>query len=147
MRIQRILIAVTILNLGLTIFLLAQLRGVQAGNGAAGGAGSDGVAAVLRGRELEIVDEKGKVRASIKIHQADPKYKWPDGKVGYPETVMFRLIDPNGRPEVKLGASVEGSGLGLLGETDSTQLILKSEGSDASVKLANKDGKQQLIKP
>jgi len=78
-------------------------------------------APVLRGSSLEIVDDQGRVRASIKIHQADPNYKWPDGKVGYPETVMFRLIDPKGRPEVKLGASVEGAGLGLIGETDTVQ--------------------------
>jgi hypothetical protein len=144
MKIQRLLIALTIINLGLTLFLLTQLRRVEAASELRGVA-PDGVATVLRGRELEIVDEQGKVRASIKIQAGDPKYKWPDGKVGYPETVMFRLIDPNGRPEVKLGASVEGAGLGLIGETDSTQLILKAEGSNSSVKLQDKEGKQQII--
>ena len=147
MKIQRILIALTIINLGLTLFLLAQLRRVEARSVELVGARSDSIAPVLRGRELEIVDDQGRVRASIKIHAADPKVKMPDGTMGYPETVMFRLIDANGRPEVKLGASVQGAGLGLLGETDSTQLILKAQGSDASVKLANKDGKQQVIKP
>jgi hypothetical protein len=134
MKVQRILIAITALNMGLTIFVLAQLKKADA----------DSIAPVLRGRELEIVDDQGRVRASIKMHAADPKYKWPDGKIGYPETVMLRLVDQNGRPEVKLGASVQGAGLGLVGETDSTQAILKAEGS---LKLANEDGKQQLIKP
>lgn len=137
MKLQRILIAATVLNLGLTIFLLSQIRRAEA----------DSVAPVLRGRQLEIVDEQGRVRASIKLHEADPKYKWPDGRIGYPETVMFRLVDQNGRPEVKLGASEKGGGLGLIGETDTTQLIMKAEGAEASVKVANKDGKQQLIKP
>ncbi|HKA19084.1 MAG TPA: hypothetical protein VKN18_12410 [Blastocatellia bacterium] len=146
MKSQRFVIALTIINLGLTVFLLTQLRRVEAGNEMRGSS-PDGVAPVLRGRELEIVDEKGKVRASIKIQTGDPQYKWPDGKVGYPENVMFRLIDPNGRPEVKLGASVEGAGLGLIGETDSTQLILKAEGANSSVKLQNKDGRQQILKP
>jgi len=145
MKIQRLLIALTIINLGLTLFLLTQLRRVEADNEK--GSTPDGIAPVLRGRELEIVDEKGKVRASIKIQTGDPSYKWPDGKIGYPETVMLRLIDPNGRPEVKLGASVEGAGLGLIGQTDSTQLILKAEGSNSSVKLQDKEGKQQIIKP
>jgi len=146
MKSQRFVIALTIINLGLTVFLLAQLRRVEAANEMRGST-PDSIAPVLRGRELEIVDEKGKVRASIKIQGGDPAYKWPDGRVGYPETVMFRLVDPNGRPEVKLGASVEGAGLGLIGETDSTQLILKAEGANSSVKLQNKDGREQILKP
>jgi hypothetical protein len=102
---------------------------------------------VLRGRQLEIVDDQGRVRASIKIHPGDPNFKMPNGKTGYPETVMFRLIDPNGRPEVKIGASVQGGGVGLIGETDATHALLEAEGPDTLLKLTNKAGKQQLIKP
>lgn len=142
MKIQRILIALTVVNLGLAMFLLAQIRRVEARGVEAGS-----VAPVLRGRELEIVDDQGRVRASIKIHPGDPNFKMPDGKIGYPETVMFRLIDPKGRPEVKLGASVQGGGLGLIGETDTTHALLEAEGPDSLLKLTNKAGKQQLIKP
>lgn len=147
MKIQRILIALTVINLGLAMFLLAQIRRVDAGSVEARGAETDSVAPVLRGRQLEIVDDQGRVRASIKIQPGDPKFKMPDGKIGYPETVMFRLIDPKGRPEVKLGASVEGGGLGLIGETDTTHVLLQADGPDSSLKMTNKDGKQQLIKP
>lgn len=147
MKIQRILIALTVINLGLAMFLLAQIRRVDAGSVEARGAKTDSVAPVLRGRQLEIVDDQGRVRASIKIQPGDPKFKMPDGKIGYPETVMFRLIDPKGRPEVKLGASVEGGGLGLIGETDTTHVLLQADGPDSSLKMTNKDGKQQLIKP
>src|SRR5262245_22710455 len=133
MKLQRILVALTVLNLGLTVFLLSQTRRVEAVAPAANSA--DTVAPVLRGRQLEIVDEKGRVRASIKLHDADPKYKWPDGRVGIPETVMFRLIDGNGRPEVKLGASEQGGGLGLIGSTDTTHAILKAEGPEILLKL------------
>lgn len=142
MKAQRIFIALTIINLALTMFLLAQLRRVDARSTEPGSP-----APVLRGSALEIADDQGRVRASIKIHQGDPNYKWPDGKIGYPETVMFRLIDPNGRPEVKLGASVEGGGLGLIGETDTTNALLEAQGVDTRLKLTNKAGKQQLIKP
>ena len=142
MKIQRILIALTVINLGLTIFLLAQIRRVDAGSAEAASP-----LPVLRGSSLEIVDDQGRVRASIKIHPGDPNFKMPDGKTGYPETVMFRLIDPKGRPEVKLGASVEGGGLGIVGETDTTHALLEAQGPDARVKLTNKDGKQQMIKP
>jgi hypothetical protein len=147
MKIQRILIALTVINLCLTMFLLAQIRRVDAGSVETRGVEAASPAPVLRGSALEIVDEQGRVRASIKIHPADPNFKMPDGKTGYPETVMFRLIDPNGRPEVKLGASVQGAGLGLIGETDTTHALLQAEGPDALLKLTNKAGKQQLIKP
>ena len=137
MKANRIAIAVTVINLVILMFNMAQTRQATA----------DGVVPVLRGRSLEIVDEQGKVRASIKVHPADKTFKMPDGKVGYPETVMFRLIDPNGRPEVKLGASEQGGGLGLIGVSDTTHVLLQAEGNDTSLKLTNKDGRQQLIKP
>jgi hypothetical protein len=99
MKTQRILIGLTVINLGLLMFQLTGMRSVEAVTPASGETASP--APVLRGSSLEIVDDQGRVRASIKIHEGDPKFKWPNGKIGYPETVMFRLIDPNGRPEVK----------------------------------------------
>jgi len=136
------MICVTILNLGILIFQLARPSLVEAIDG-----GSGSAPAVLRGSGLEIVDEQGRVRASIKLHAADPKYKMPDGKIGLPETVMLRLIDGKGRPEVKIGASEEGGGLGLVGESDTTHIILEAQRDGSSLKLNNKDGKQQVIKP
>jgi hypothetical protein len=65
---------------------------------------------VLRGTALEIVDQRGKVRASITQFPADPNVRMPDGSRGYPETMLFRLIDSNGRPSVKLSATDEGAG-------------------------------------
>jgi hypothetical protein len=137
MKTQRLMIVLTIINLMILMFTLFQSRPATA----------DGVVPVLRGRALEIVDDQGRVRASIKVHPADQTYKWPDGKIGIPETVMFRLIDAKGRPEVKIGASEQGGGLGLVGESDTTQVVLQAEGKESSLKLANKDGRQQLIKP
>src|SRR5437870_13799859 len=92
MKVQRILIAMTALNMGLTIFLLAQLKRAD----------GDSIAPVLRGGEVESVDEQGRVRASIKLHAADPEYKWPDGRHGYPETVVRRLVGQSGRPEAEV---------------------------------------------
>lgn len=137
MKTQRLCIALTVINLCLMIFLLSRASRVEA----------DNVAPVLRGRSLEIVDDQGRVRASIKLHPADPNYKWPSGKVGIPETVMLRLVDAKGRPEVKLGASEQGGGLGLVGEYDTAHIIVQADGAESSLKLANKDGRQQLIKP
>ncbi|MBX9599873.1 MAG: hypothetical protein K2X35_02675 [Bryobacteraceae bacterium] len=100
--------------------------------------------AVLRARSLEIVDERGRVRASIKLHPS--QVFAPTGK-RYPETVMFRLIDANGRPEVKLGASEQGGGLSLIGENDATQLLLEAEHSSVTLKMKSKDGKERLFQP
>jgi hypothetical protein len=137
MKTQRLAIALTVINL---VILMFNLSGPSP-------AAADGVAPVLRGRALEVVDDQGRVRASIKLHPADKTYKMPDGKIGYPETVMFRLIDANGRPEVKIGASDQGGGIGLIGANDSTHVLLRAEGTDTILKLTNREGREHLIKP
>ena len=61
------------------------------------------------------VNPFGYARAAQSLRPADAKQKNADGKLGTPDTVMLRLIDPNGRPIVKMGGSLEGAGLGLAG--------------------------------
>ena len=142
MKIQRILTVVTLVNLGVVIFLLLnQTRTVEANS----------PATVLRGRGLEIVDARGKVRASIQIQAAGPAIRADgsvakDGKI-YPETVLFRLIRPDGRPSVKIATSEEGSGLTLGGGIDPTYIVISAEGGNPSLSLTNKDGRLQQIKP
>ena len=87
MTMQRLLAALTLANLGLLVLLLGQARLPDA----------HGADSVLRGRALEIVDDQGRVRASVKVQPAGTANGQP-----YPETVILRLIDPNGRPSVKL---------------------------------------------
>jgi len=137
MKIQRFAIALTLLNLGLLLFLLAQIRRVEA----------DDVAPVLRGRALEIVDEKGKVRADLMVYPEDSKVKMPDGTTGYPETVMLRLYSSKGRPNVKLAATEDGSGQVLGGESNPTYVQILARGANPIVKLVNKDGQEKVIKP
>ena len=134
MRTQRYLFALSILNLLLLAFLLLSRIGP-----AMASSRSD----VLRGRALEIIDDHGRVRASIKLHQAGT-FKPTGRKI--PETVMLRLIDAEGRPEVKIGASVEGGGLSLVGRSDSTQLLLLAD-SSSSVRLKNPSGQERVIQP
>jgi hypothetical protein len=137
MKIQRLLIALTVVNMVLLMFSLAQPHAVVA----------QGVAPILRGRAFEIVDDRGRVRASIAVYPADPKVKMPDGTTGYPETVLFRMITSKGRPTVKLAATEDGAGLALGGESDPTFASLGARGASTSLKLVNQDGRQQLIKP
>lgn len=134
MAIQRLLFPLTVVNLALLTFQVMQMRPAAA----------DDIAAVLRGRALEIVDEQDRTRATITVLPAT--IAQPNGKA-YPDTVIFRLIDPNGRPEVKLTASPQGAALLLMGATDQTYARLAAQGADSGLKLIEPNGRQALIEP
>jgi hypothetical protein len=143
MKTNRTIWALTVINVALVGFvMLREARPVQA----------DGVAQVLRGRSLEIVDAQGKVRASISVVPEGPARR-ADGSLTewgnkiFPEAVVLRLIRPDGRPSVKIATTEEGSGLDLGGGIDPTYLMLSAQGGETSVSLINKDRKQQVIKP
>jgi len=103
------------------------------------------VPGVLRGRALEIVDARGRIRASIAVLPEDPKVIWK-GKP-YPETTLLRLMSPDGRPNVKLGASRTGAGLVIGGESNPTYIQVLAEGGESTLKLINKDSVERVIKP
>jgi hypothetical protein len=65
---------------------------------------SDGI---LRGHGLQIVDNQGKIRASITIH---PAAKQADGST-YPQTALLRMITSEGRAAVKIDSSDDGAGM------------------------------------
>ena len=132
MNLQRPLLALTVLNL----VLLARLRPAEAHD----------VPPVLRGRALEIVDDAGKVRASLKVYAADPNVAMPDGTRGYPETVLLRLITEQGAPSVKLSASQRG-GILVVGGDNPTYAQLKAEGGTPALTLSDKEGRRQVVKP
>ena len=134
MKIQRLLIVLTLVNLALLIFTLAQARPTSA----------EGVS-VLRGRALEIVDERGRVRASVNVLPAGTQ---PNGET-YPETVLLRLITKRGRPSVKIGASEQAAGVSFAGPTNTkdTYVILEAKGTASSLRLRNEDGREQIVKP
>ncbi len=137
MKTHRLLSALTAVNMGLLLYQVLQTQLADA-------AIAD-VPAVVRARALEIVDDRGRIRASLSMFPEDPKVKW-NGKP-YPETVLLRLIGADGRPNVKLGASKLGSGLVIGGEFDPTYIQLLAEGGETTVKLVNKNGLERVIKP
>ena len=106
---------------------------------------ADGPAPVLRGRGLEIVDDQGRVRASISVLPAGTSEKGDR----YRETVLLRLITERGRPSVKIGASEESAGLNLSGPTGTkdTYLILEAKDTATYLKLRNENGREQVFKP
>src|SRR6187401_1104588 len=95
---QRLATVLTIVNLLLLSALLAQVNPLSAQE----------PAPVLRGRALQIVDDAGRVRASLSVLPAGDQSS---------ETVLLRLITERGRPSVKLGVSEETSGISVAGPT------------------------------
>jgi len=137
MKTQRFAIALTVLNLFVLVFTLLR----------SSGAATPEAAPVLRGRALEIVDDQGRVRAMIKVFPEDPTVKMPDGTTGYPETVLLRLINSKGAPNIKIAATEDGSALSFGGESNPTHVQILARGANTSLKLVNQDGRQQVIKP
>jgi len=132
MRIQRIAIGLTLINLVLLIFLLAQSYR----------AGATDVAPLLRGRALQIVDDQNRTRAEILVARPTTV----DGKT-YPETVLFRMADPKSGPVVKMTASEEGAALGLSDDGNGAVQLYANRRKGNYLRVANKDGREQLVKP
>ena len=105
---------------------------------------SDGIPTVVKARAFELVDASGKVRAEIKVLPAEPNATMPDGTKGYPETVILRLIDSQGGPNVKLTATEDGSGMVLGGDSGYVQVLSRS--ANPTVKLNSKSGKERVFR-
>jgi hypothetical protein len=96
---------------------------------------------VLRGRALEIVDSQGRARATIGVLPATTL----DGKL-YPETVLLRLIDPKTGPVVKIGASSNGSAIGLTdGANRGVQVFAQDTGS--LIRIVDRAGRERVMRP
>jgi len=137
MKIQRFAIGLTVLNLFVLMSVLFR----------ANSATTPDLPPVLRVRGLELVDDQGRVRAQLKVFPADPEVKMPDGTKGYPETVLFRLINSKGAPNVKISAIEDGSAMSLVGDSNPTLIQVLARGTTPSLTLVNQDGQKQVIKP
>ena len=123
MRIYRIAVAVTAINLALLLALLAHARA----------SAQEGTAPVLRGRVLELVDERGQMRARLNVESSGE--------------VVFRLLDQKGTIRVKLGASGDGSGLLLANDATEPGVHILAKADGSRLRLTNKDGRERLITP
>ena len=135
MKAQRLAIVLTAINLVLLLLTVAQVRSTTA----------QSVAPILRGRALELVDERGVVRARLGI-------KGSNGPI------ELDLFDRSGINHVKLGAGEDGSGLLLTDEVrDSAsssyvQIIARRTGTPerpktTSITLKGADGRERVITP
>lgn len=130
---QRFGIILTVVNLFLLALLLTQVnRPVMASE----------TPAMLRARGLEIVDSKGRVRASISVFPEETGN-------GTADTVLLRLITERGRPAIKVSAGEGGSGMSIAGPTGThqTYLSLGARGTTATFTLKNEDGTERTLAP
>jgi hypothetical protein len=127
----RLVWVLTVTNAVLLVVLLALSFGI---------ARAENEAPMLRGRGLQIVDEQGRVRASISVLPAAS---------GEAETVLLRLITERGRPSVKIAASEASSGLSVAGPTGTkdSYAILQAGRETSTLRLRSEDGKERLLQP
>jgi hypothetical protein len=135
MKMQRIAIALTVINLIIMTVLLTKM------DTATGRQHEQKKPEVLRGSGLEITDSMGKLRASITFHNPVEK----DG-VNYSGGILLRLINSKGQPSVKIDAAEDGGGLSFSNEADGYIQLLSKE-SGGFLKIKNADGKEQIVKP
>lgn len=135
MKPQTFMIALTIVNAAMFTTILVRPQISQA----------DTQPGVLRGTGLQIVDSHGKVRASITNFPADPNVKMPDGSKGYPETMLFRLIDSAGRPSVKIEANDEGGGFSFAEAKGNAYANMVVRKGAPTMKLVNGQGATNVL--
>ena len=122
MKTHRFMIALTVINLVILIVALVQTRSTAV----------ETVPSVLRARAIELVDERGKVRAQLNVESN--------------EEVVFRMRDAKGTIRVKLGANEDGSGLVLMDDRTEPTVQIRANRAGPSVKLIDKNGQERVIR-
>jgi hypothetical protein len=91
-----------------------------------------GIQSIVRARAIELVDDKGRIRASLNVAT--------NGEA------VFRLRDSDETIRLKLGASKEGSALLLLDDSTNPGLhVISKHGT--TMTLFNSDGRKRVVEP
>jgi hypothetical protein len=135
---SRLVIALTALNAGVLVLGVAQHAGPTF-------AQAPETAPVVRARAFELVDDQGRVRATLAVLPATTSGAGAHSE----ETVLLRLITERGRPSVKIAASEQAAGISLAGPTGTkdSYLILEANAATSSLKLRAENGREQVLKP
>ncbi|MGH2403077.1 MAG: hypothetical protein ACRDGN_01310 [bacterium] len=123
MKTHRLVLGITAINLALLLFVVPHVRLT----------GAPTLPSVIRAQAIELVDERGQIRAQLNVESNDE--------------VVFRLRDPRGTIRVKLGASEEGSGLLLVNESTEPGVHILAKRSGTSVTLTGRGGQRRVITP
>lgn len=89
---------------------------------------------VLRVQQLELVDDKGVVRAQLMVAQPGNE-------------ALFRMRSARGLIRVKLGANEAGSGLVLADSSQQPGVTLHAKSTGSSLRIMNRDGRERAIQP
>jgi hypothetical protein len=88
---------------------------------------------VLRAQRIELVDERGQIRAQLQVE--------PDGEA------ILRIRDPEGNIRIKLGASQSGSGLVLLNDRTEPGVQVVAGADRATITLEERGKGERVIAP
>lgn len=128
MRQHRPLIALMAVNLLILLLVASQARPDRSSED------------VLRGRALELIDERGQIRARLDVDEAGE--------------VVLRMIDQNGTIRVKMGAAEHGSALLLIDEATEPAVHIvarrtptSSRRNTTSITLRGADAQQLVLTP
>ena len=124
MNMNRLAVALTVINLAFLIFLLVQGRAIA----------NQTIPQVLRVRAFQLVDENGEVRAQLNVDETNGE-------------VIFRLMDAKGTIRVKMGASEEGSGLLLLNNLTEPGVHILANQDGTTLTLVDHNGVKRVIEP
>ena len=125
---HRAAFALSACNLALVLFTLGSGR-----------TAAESTPPTLRGRALELVDERGQVRSRIDVE--------PSGEV------VLRLLAEDGTIRVKLGAGRDGSGLVLLDEATepAIHMVARRTGTKdrptTRIALQGGEGRRRVLEP
>jgi hypothetical protein len=122
MKFQRVVNVFSVLNLLVLVCLLIQVPSTA----------QQSVTPVVRARAIELVDERGKVRAQLNVE--------PTGEV------VFRLRDSKGTIRSKFGANEDGSGLSLMDDRTEATVQIRANQSGASMTLIDREGHARVVK-
>jgi hypothetical protein len=122
MKFQRVVNLFSILNLLLLSFMLVQTPSTA----------QQSVAPVVRARAIELVDERGKVRAQLNVESTGE--------------VVFRLRDAKGTIRSKFGADETGSGLSLMDDRTEATVQIRANQAGASMILIDREGHERVVK-
>jgi hypothetical protein len=101
------------------------------------------VVPLIKCRELQLVDGLGRRRSQLLVTQAVTV----DG-THYPEGVLFRLIDTEGRPGIKISTDDHGAGIlasGPAANNDWYGIQILAKNGNGFIRLKNADGESRNL--
>jgi hypothetical protein len=132
MNVRRIAIGLAVSNAALLLLLLFRLNVTPVF--AASNQPDQQVVSLLRVRQLELVDERGTVRAQLMVTQPG-------------DEVLLRMRSARGLIRVKLGANEGGAGLVLADSSQQPGITLHAKSAGSSMRVMNRDGGEREVKP